>query len=58
MPGALELSLHFATQQINNFLSGFMLFFNRPFREGDWINVNNLEGTVEKIGWYYPNSHF
>ena len=54
MLGGAGIGFSFATQQISqNFLSGFMLFFNRPFREGDWINANNLEGTVEKIGWYY-----
>ena len=54
MLGGAGIGLSFATQQISqNFLSGFMLFFNRPFREGDWINANNLEGTVENIGWYY-----
>ena len=30
-----------------------MLFFNRPFAEGDWINVSTFEGTVERIGWYH-----
>ena len=52
--GGAGIGFTFATQQISqNFLSGFMLFFNRPFKEGDWISTNNLEGTVEKIGWYY-----
>ena len=54
MLGGAGIGFSFATQQISqNFLSGFMLFFNRPFREGDWINANDLEGTVENIGWYY-----
>ena len=54
MLGGAGIGFSFATQQISqNFLSGFMLFFNRPFREGDWINANDLEGTVESIGWYY-----
>ena len=54
MLGGAGIGFSFATQQISqNFLSGFMLFFNRPFREGDWINADNLEGTVESIGWYY-----
>ena len=54
MLGGAGIGLSFATQQISqNFLSGFMLFFNRPFREGDWINADSLEGTVESIGWDY-----
>ena len=52
--GGAGIGFTFATQQISqNFLSGFMLFFNRPFKEGDWINTDNLQGTVESIGWYY-----
>ena len=52
--GGAGIGLTFATQQVSqNFLSGFMLFFNRPFKEGDWINVDELQGTVESIGWYY-----
>ncbi len=52
--GGAGIGFTFATQQISqNFLSGFMLFFNRPFKEGDWISADDLEGTVEKIGWYY-----
>jgi len=52
--GGAGIGFTFATQQISqNFLSGFMLFFNRPFKEGDWISVNNFEGTVESIGWYH-----
>ena len=70
--GGAGIGLGFGAQQISqNFLSGFMLFFNRPFSEGDWISSSNLEGTVERIGWYHtrirtfdrrplyiPNSHF
>ncbi|WP_186583643.1 mechanosensitive ion channel family protein [Synechococcus sp. MEDNS5] len=52
--GGAGIGFTFATQQISqNFLSGFMLFFNRPFKEGDWINVDEMQGTVESIGWYY-----
>jgi len=52
--GGAGIGIGFSTQQISqNFLTGFMLYFNRPFKEGDWINANNLEGTVEKIGWYH-----
>ena len=52
--GGAGIGLGFSTQQISqNFLTGFMLYFNRPFKEGDWISTNGLEGTVEQIGWYH-----
>ena len=52
--GGAGIGIGFSTQQISqNFLTGFMLYFNRPFKEGDWISSNDLEGTVEQIGWYH-----
>ncbi len=52
--GGAGVGLAFGTQNISqNFFSGFMLFFNRPFKEGDWISTDGLEGTVEHIGWYH-----
>ena len=52
--GGAGVGLAFGTQNISqNFFSGFMLFFNRPFKEGDWICSNGMEGTVENIGWYH-----
>ena len=55
--GGAGIGIGFGTQQISqNFLSGFMLFFNKPFKQGDWINASGLEGTVEKIGWYHTRN--
>ena len=52
--GGAGIGIGFSTQQISqNFLTGFMLYFNRPFKEGDWISTDGLEGTVEEIGWYH-----
>ena len=62
-----------AQDMIKNFFGGFMIYFERPFKVGDWINSpdKNIEGTVEYIGWrltrirtfdkrpmYVPNSVF
>ncbi|EKT60976.1 mechanosensitive ion channel family protein [Providencia sneebia] len=58
---------------ISNFLSGIILYFDRPFNNGDWISSpdKNIAGTVIEIGWrmtkiltfdhrplYVPNSLF
>lgn len=58
---------------LSNVFSGIMLYFDRQFNLGDWINSpdRNIEGTVVEIGWrltkimtfdnrplYVPNSLF
>ncbi len=35
---------------VNNFVSGLMLLFERPFKIGDMVVVDNETGTVRKIG--------
>ena len=48
--GILGLALGFAFQDIaSNFVSGVLLAFRRPFREGDLIESNDLFGKVESI---------
>ena len=37
---------------IANFFGGIMVLFNRPFRVGDWVVVNGVEGGIERIGLY------
>ena len=53
--GVGGLALAFASQEIvQNFFGGFMLHMTRPFfhKEVIFIPQNNIEGTVESIGWY------
>lgn len=48
------LAVGFAAKDtLANFLGGMMIFFDRPFSVGDWINSpdRNIEGTVDHIGW-------
>ncbi|MDC0611959.1 mechanosensitive ion channel family protein [Vibrio sp.] len=62
-----------AKDLLSNFFGGLMIYFDRPFRVGDWIRSpdRSIEGTVERIGWrmtiirtfdkrplYVPNSVF
>ncbi|CED57071.1 mechanosensitive ion channel [Aliivibrio wodanis] len=62
-----------AKDLLSNFFGGMMIYFDRPFKVGDWIRSpdRSLEGTVESIGWrmtiirtfdkrplYVPNSVF
>ena len=48
--GVGSVAIGFAFQNIlQNFLAGILLLFHEPFKLGDVINVNGLEGKVEDI---------
>lgn len=70
--GALVLGLA-AKDLLANFFGGLLIYADRPFTVGDWINSpdKDIEGNVERIGWrlttvrrfdkrllYIPNSIF
>lgn len=44
---ALALS---ARESLENLIASFIIFFDKPFAIGDTLKVNNITGTVEKIG--------
>lgn len=68
------IAIGFASRDLlANFFGALMVFLDRPFSVGDWIRSpdQNIEGTVEEIGWrltrirtfdqrplYVPNSKF
>lgn len=62
-----------AKDMLANFFGAFIIYFDKPFKVGDWIRSpdREIEGTVEEIGWrittirtldkrplYVPNSLF
>ncbi|MFP4496898.1 MAG: mechanosensitive ion channel family protein [Vulcanimicrobiota bacterium] len=40
-----------AKDTLANIFGSFMIFIDRPFVIGDWIVVNDVEGTVEDVGF-------
>jgi small-conductance mechanosensitive channel len=51
LASVLGVGLGFGVQNItNNFISGFIITLERPVQTGDFINVGELVGTVERIG--------
>jgi small-conductance mechanosensitive channel len=49
--GAVAIGVGFGSQNlINNFISGFIIMFERPIKIDDVIEVDNIIGRVEHIG--------
>lgn len=49
--GTVGLAIGLAMKDnLSNFAGGVMILLSKPFRGGDFIKAQNLEGTVEKIG--------
>lgn len=52
--GSIGLAVGLAVKDnLSNFAGGVMLLFNKPFKTGDSIEVQNLSGTVQSIGILY-----
>jgi MscS family membrane protein len=39
-----------ARESLENLIASFVIFFDKPFSMGDTLKVNNISGTVERIG--------
>lgn len=44
---ALALS---ARESLENLIASFIIFFDKPFSQGDLVKIQNFTGTVERIG--------
>lgn len=50
LSGAIAIGFGFGAQNIiNNFISGWILMWERPIRIGDFLEVEEAKGTVEEI---------
>lgn len=37
-------------ESLENLIASFVIFFDRPFTAGDFVKVQNISGTVERVG--------
>ncbi len=47
--GGLAIALA-AQDTVKNFFGSIMIFVDRPFQIGDWINFDDVHGVVEEVG--------
>ncbi|PCH96458.1 MAG: mechanosensitive ion channel protein MscS [Bacteroidetes bacterium] len=48
--GGLAIALA-AQDTLENVIASFIIFMDKPFKQGDYISVSGVKGTVERIGF-------
>jgi len=48
--GGLALALA-AQDTLKNLFGSAMIFLDKPFQIGDWVNYNGMDGTIEEVGF-------
>lgn len=48
--GGIAIALA-AKDSLENLFGSFTIFFDKPFIVGDFVKVDNVEGTIEKVGF-------
>lgn len=50
--GLLGVGIGFGIQNIaNNFISGIIIFFEKPIKRGDRIQIDDLEGNIKRVSF-------
>jgi MscS family membrane protein len=39
-----------AKESLENLMASFMVMIDKPFAIGDWVKIENVEGTIERVG--------
>jgi len=69
--GVIGLAVGFAAQEtLANFIAGIVIFWDKPFRPGDWVEIEDTYGQVKRVTFrstrildfngqmiIYPNSY-
>ncbi|MEO6893719.1 MAG: mechanosensitive ion channel domain-containing protein, partial [Ginsengibacter sp.] len=56
--GLLGVGIGFGLQNItNNFISGIIIFFEKPIKRGDRIQMDDLEGNIKRVSFRATEVH-
>lgn len=56
--GIVGIIAGFAFKDIaSNLFAGLLLKLQRPFKDGDWVEIDNVYGIVTQMGWITTNIH-